>query len=81
MPEGRPMTATVQDAQADLMGLLRRLPPGETLTLTDADVPVAKVEAIPTPRKDRVLGTMKGTVLYMAPDFRDTPEGFEECTG
>ena len=74
------MTVPILEAQADLLALLRRLPPGETLTLTDGDTPVATVEAIPPARKDRIPGTLKGTVLYMAPDFRATPEGFEEYT-
>lgn len=73
------MTVPIQQAQSNLLELIRTLPPGETLTLTDGDVPVAAV--VPTPPKgERQLGTLKGTVLYMAPDFRATPEGFEEYT-
>lgn len=75
------MTVPIQQAQADLLALIRRLPPGETLTLTDNDVPVATVVPAPAPRKDRTPGTLRGSVLYMAPDFRATPEGFEEYTG
>ena len=71
------MTMTVTDAQADLLGLIRRLSPGETLTLTDNDVPVATVVPV-SPPGERPLGTLRGTVLYMAPDFRATPPGFEE---
>lgn len=71
------MTVSIQEAQADLLGLIRRLPPGDVLVLTADDQPVAKV--IPTPtRKPRTPGTLRGTVLYMAPDFDATPEGFEE---
>jgi antitoxin (DNA-binding transcriptional repressor) of toxin-antitoxin stability system len=73
------MTVSIQHAQADLLALIRQLPPGETLTLTDNDVPVATVVPAPPPG-ERPLGTLKGTVLYMAPDFRATPEGFEEYT-
>jgi len=75
------MTVSIQQAQADLLALIRQLPPGETLTLTDNDVPVATVVPAPPPRGDRKLGTMKGSVLYMAPDFRATPPGFEEYMG
>ncbi len=75
------MTVSVQQAQADLLGLIRQLAAGETLTLTDNGVPVATVVPTPPLRKDRTPGTLRGTVLYMAPDFRATPEGFEEYTG
>lgn len=74
------MTVPIQQAQSNLLDLIRQLGPGEALTLTENDVPVATVQAIP-PKGERPLGTLKGTVLYMAPDFRATPEGFEEYTG
>jgi len=43
-------------------------------------MPVATIRAtaFPTPRKQRQLGTLRGSVLYMAPDFDAIPEGFEE---
>ena len=31
-----------------------------------------------TEREPPRFGTLKGTVLYIAPDFDDIPEGFEE---
>ena len=39
------MTISVKDAQADLLGLIRRLTPGDTLILTDNDVPVMDLPA------------------------------------
>ena len=39
----------------------------------------AAAATAPAPqRKPRQLGTLKGTVLYVAPDFDAIPEGFEE---
>ncbi len=32
----------------------------------------------PTPPEPRRLGTLRGTILSIAPDFDDIPEGFEE---
>ncbi len=71
------MTATVQDAQADLMGLLRKLPPGETLTLTDGDTPVANLMPLPPPALRPPPGLWKGKVVILSEED-DYPNGFPE---
>jgi antitoxin (DNA-binding transcriptional repressor) of toxin-antitoxin stability system len=73
-------TFTVQEAQSRLAEILDKLPPGGEIVLTRDDQPVATIRATspPVPRKPRQLGTLKGSVLYMAPDFDAIPEGFEE---
>ena len=45
--------------------------------LTRGDQPVATIKAA-EPRRAPRFGTMKGTILYIAPDFDDIPEGFED---
>jgi antitoxin (DNA-binding transcriptional repressor) of toxin-antitoxin stability system len=72
-------TITLDEAQGRLAEIIEKLAPGEELTLTKDDKPVATIRGIP-PRdsEPRRFGTLKGTVLYMAPDFDDIPEGFEE---
>ena len=74
------MTITLQEAQATLGDLIHRLVPGEELLITENDRPVARL--IPTPpeaaHKPRQLGTMRGTVLYMEPDFDAPLEDFKE---
>ena len=71
-------TVTIQEAQSTLPDLIHRLAPGEDVVITENDQPVARI--IPTPalpkKKARQLGTMKGSVLYMAPDFDDPLEDF-----
>jgi antitoxin (DNA-binding transcriptional repressor) of toxin-antitoxin stability system len=71
------MTVSVQHAQADLLGLIRRLPPGETLTLTDNDLPVATL----TPTAPAALrpppGLWKGKVLILSEDDEHL-KAFEE---
>jgi antitoxin (DNA-binding transcriptional repressor) of toxin-antitoxin stability system len=49
--------------------------------LTRDDKPVATIRAAPKPEEptSRQFGTLKGTILHIAPDFDDIPEGFEEC--
>ncbi len=66
-------TVTLQEAQAHLGQLIEGLQPGDVVTITNNDEPIAcltsSASAAKPPRK---LGTMKGSVLYMAPDF-DAP--------
>lgn len=73
-------TITLEEAQAHLSEIIARLPPGEEVVITRADKPVATLRITPpsAPRKERQLGTLRGSVLYMAPDFDAIPEGFEE---
>lgn len=73
-------TVTLEVAQATLADLIRRLAPGDEVVITEGDRPVARL--IPTPPdpplKLRQLGTMKGTVLYMADDFDAPLDDFAE---
>ncbi len=69
-------TITVEEAQARLKDLIDKLAPGEELVITDHSLPVAKlVAARPAERK---LGTMRGTVRYIAPDFDAPLDDFKE---
>jgi len=70
---------TVEEAQTMLKELISKLAPGEEIVLTDNQRPVARLTATPeTQRKPRQPGTLKGTVLYMAPDFDAPLEDFKE---
>src|SRR4051812_7650994 len=69
-------TITVEEAQAHLKELIGKLAPGEELVITDNERPVAKLVA--TRPAERKLGTMKGSVRYMAPDLDAPPDDFKE---
>jgi antitoxin (DNA-binding transcriptional repressor) of toxin-antitoxin stability system len=73
-------TLTVQEAQAQLPDIIRRLTPGDEVVITENDQPVAKLVTAPAnpPNKPRQPGTLRGTVLYMAPDFDAPLEDFKE---
>jgi antitoxin (DNA-binding transcriptional repressor) of toxin-antitoxin stability system len=73
-------TLTLEQAQSHLAEIIEKLAPDEEIVLTRDGKPVATIRAAqPRPaRKPRQLGTLKGTVLHMAPDFDAIPEGFEE---
>ena len=73
-------TVTLQEAQSRLADIIHRLGPGEEVVITEDDRPIArllpaKAESQPAPRR---LGTLKGTVLYMAPDFDAPLDDFKE---
>ncbi len=68
---------TVEEAQATLRELIGKLIPGEEIFITEHERPVAKLIAVPKPTERR-LGTLRGTVLYMAPDFDAPLEDFKE---
>jgi antitoxin (DNA-binding transcriptional repressor) of toxin-antitoxin stability system len=72
-------TVSIQQAQAALPELIHRLTPDEEVVITEGDQPVARLTRTtgerPVPRR---LGTMRGTVLYMAPDFDAPLEDFKE---
>jgi prevent-host-death family protein len=72
-------TVTLEDAQARLGELIARLQPGEEIVITDAARPVARIVGEPKPApQPRRLGTLKGTVLYVAPDFDAPLDDFKE---
>jgi antitoxin (DNA-binding transcriptional repressor) of toxin-antitoxin stability system len=73
-------TIPLEQAEGHLAEIIDKLPPGEEVVLTRDDKPVATIKAIPPPavREAPRLGTLKGSILYIAPDFDDIPEGFEE---
>jgi antitoxin (DNA-binding transcriptional repressor) of toxin-antitoxin stability system len=72
-------TITIEEAQARLPQLIDQAKPGDELIITRDQKPVATLTVIaPTIRKPRQPGTLKGTVLYMAPDFAAPLEEFKE---
>ena len=72
-------TVSIQEAQAKLAELVHALAPGDELVITENDQPVARlVAAVGQQRPPRRLGTLRGTVLYMAPDFDAPLEDFKE---
>jgi antitoxin (DNA-binding transcriptional repressor) of toxin-antitoxin stability system len=68
----------LQQVQAELPELIHRLAPGDELVITENDEPIARILP-PQPSKiSRKLGSLRGTVLYMAPDFDEPLEEFKE---
>jgi antitoxin (DNA-binding transcriptional repressor) of toxin-antitoxin stability system len=71
-------TIPLEQAEGHLAEIVAKLSPGEEVVLTRNDKPVATLRATPpTPREGPRFGTLKGSILYIAPDFDAIPEGFE----
>jgi len=72
-------TVSIQEAQTRLTELIRQLSPGEEVVITEGDRPVARLIPTPPPeRKPRRLGTLRGMVLHVAPDFDEPLDDFRE---
>lgn len=72
-------TITIEQAQAQLPQLIEQARAGDEIVITRDQKPVATLTIhTPTTHKPRQPGTLKGTVLYMAPDFAAPLEEFKE---
>jgi antitoxin (DNA-binding transcriptional repressor) of toxin-antitoxin stability system len=78
---------TLEEAQAKLPELIQSLPPGSRIELTIHGVTVATItrEAVApslpsalAEQEPRVAGTAKDRILWMADDFNDSFEDFDE---
>jgi prevent-host-death family protein len=70
-------TVSVQDAQSKLSELIHKMKPGDEVVITENNQPVARLIPV-TPQPQRKLGTLKGTVTYMAADFDAPLDEFKE---
>lgn len=68
-------SVTLEQAQANLGGLIHQLAPGDELVITEDNQPIASI-VVPKPRVK--LGALRGSVLYMAADFDAPLEDFKE---
>lgn len=68
-------TISLEEAQAKLPELFKSLKPGDVVVITDGDEPIGRLTAASPRRK---LGTMRGSVKYMSPDFDAPIDDFKE---
>jgi prevent-host-death family protein len=71
----------LQQAQANLVDLVHQLAPGDEVIITENNKPVARIVPPTSSQPARKLGTLQGTVLYIAPDFDDPLDDFKEYMG
>jgi antitoxin (DNA-binding transcriptional repressor) of toxin-antitoxin stability system len=73
-------TVTIHEAKTNLSKLIQRALEGEDIIISKGNRPVVQLKAIPQTKNERILGKYEGGLLYMAPDFNETPADFEEYT-
>jgi antitoxin (DNA-binding transcriptional repressor) of toxin-antitoxin stability system len=72
-------TITIEDAQARLADLIEKIQPGEEILITrDREAVARLIGEAKLARQPRQSGTLRGTVLYMAPDFDAPLEEFKD---
>ena len=71
---------SIEEAQAKLPDLIHRLHSGDEVVITENNQPVARLvsTASEPQQKPRQPGTLRGSVLYMAPDFDAPLEDFKD---
>jgi antitoxin (DNA-binding transcriptional repressor) of toxin-antitoxin stability system len=72
-------TISVEEAGRRLSEIIETLPPDGEIVLTRNQQPIALLRPLRrTSPSARRLGTLKGSILAIAPDFDDIPAGFED---
>ena len=70
---------TIEEAQTRLAELIGQMQPGQEILITQDQQTVARlIGEKKADRPPRQPGTLRGTVLYMAPDFDAPLEEFKE---
>jgi antitoxin (DNA-binding transcriptional repressor) of toxin-antitoxin stability system len=65
-------TIPIEETSGSLAEFIEKMSLGEEVVITSAGEPIAVIRAsLPKTLKPRQLGSMKGSVLYISPDFDD----------
>ena len=71
-------TMPLDQAEGRLIEIVARLRPDQEVVLTRDDKPIETIRAAPmSPREPPRFGTLRGSILYIAPNFDAISEGFE----
>jgi len=71
-------TVTLEEAQANLPELLKQLPPGQELTITDQGQPLVQVKKAERTSWPCKAGSYKNAAFWMAPDFDAPLDAFKD---
>jgi prevent-host-death family protein len=68
----------IADAKTHFSKLVQKAMLGEEVIIAKDNKPVLKLVPLDMPKQPRKPGSGKGQILYVAPDFDSTPEGFKD---
>jgi prevent-host-death family protein len=68
----------IAEAKTHFSKLVRKAMLGEEVIISKGNKPVLKLVLLDKPKRPRKPGSGKGQILYIAPDFDVTPEGFKD---
>ncbi len=70
----------IGEALSRLRELLEAAEGGAEIVITRGEQPIIRLGPATPPAGRPTLGWARGSVLHMAPDFDELPEGFEDYT-
>jgi antitoxin (DNA-binding transcriptional repressor) of toxin-antitoxin stability system len=76
--EGHNMLFNIAEAKARFSELVQKALLGEEVIIAKDHKPLLKLVPLEPSPRERKPGSGKGQLLYMAPDFDETPAGFED---
>ena len=68
----------IAEAKSRFSELVQKAMLGEEVIIAKDNKPVLQLVPLDKPKQPRKPGSGKGQVLYIAPDFDSTPEGFKD---
>ena len=68
----------IAEAKSRFSELVQKAMMGEEVIIARDNKPVLKLVPLDRPARPRAPGSGKGQIVYMAPDFDATPEGFRD---
>ncbi len=70
---------TIEEVQTNLPEIVRRLQPGEEITITDYEQPLAQVKRVLRASWPCKAGSAKYSILRIAADFDASIDDFRDC--
>ena len=68
----------IAEAKTHFSKLVQKAMSGEEVIIAKDNKPVLRLAPLDKPKQPRKPGSGKGQILYVAPDFDATPEGFKD---